>query len=112
MSKQYDILLKILLRSYGSLFDNFTKIQENIISIGISLESQIESLKNFISSQGKKKTIIMYPKNDYTSFIDNKLSEISLNNYKIFKYESDPKLLTGDIEKLTNYSQRKRNFGR
>ncbi|MGC6470263.1 MAG: RecQ family ATP-dependent DNA helicase [Flavobacteriales bacterium] len=31
-NKPYDVLLKILLRSYGTLFDNYTKIQESIIA--------------------------------------------------------------------------------
>ena len=31
-------------------------------------------------------------------------------NYKIFKYSSDPKVLTGEIEVLTNYAQRKKNL--
>ena len=35
---------------------------------------------------------------------------MNLQKVKIFKYNSDPKLLTGEIEKLTNYSQRKRNL--
>ena len=35
---------------------------------------------------------------------------MNLNGYKIFKYSSDPKILTGEIEVLTNYSQRKRNL--
>ena len=86
------------------------KVQENILSIGISLESQIKTLENFISSQGKKKTVIMYPKNEYMPLVDKKLSSMNLKNYKIFKYDPDPKLLTGDIEKLTNYNQRKRNL--
>ena len=33
-----------------------------------------------------------------------------MKNYKIFKYSPDPKVLTGEIETLTNYSQRKRNL--
>ena len=58
----------------------------------------------------KKKTIIMFPNNKYTKFIDENIKNIKLKNYKIFKYSSDPKILTGEIEKLTNYSQRKRNL--
>ena len=50
----------------------------------------------------------MYPKNKYADLIDSKISSIDLNNKKIFKYNSDPKLLTADIEKLTNYKQRKK----
>tara|TARA_B100000029_G_scaffold487798_1_gene543688 strand:+ start:1228 stop:2382 length:1155 start_codon:yes stop_codon:yes gene_type:complete len=86
------------------------EISKNVISIGISLESQIKALENFILKQKKKKTIIMYPKNHYSSLIDQKIKNIKIKNYKIFKYNPDPKILTGEIEKLTNYSQRKRNL--
>ena len=50
------------------------------------------------------------PKNQYTDFVEKKLEKLNLNNFKIFKYSSDPKVLTGEIEILTNYSQRKRNL--
>tara|TARA_Y100001970_G_scaffold159704_1_gene195399 strand:- start:1289 stop:2443 length:1155 start_codon:yes stop_codon:yes gene_type:complete len=86
------------------------EISRNIISIGVSLESQIKALESFILKQKKKKTIIMYPKNHYAALIDQKIKDIKLKNYKIFKYNPDPKVLTGEIEKLTNYSQRKRNL--
>ena len=52
----------------------------------------------------------MYPKNEYTTLIDAKINSININNKKIFKYSPDPKVLTSDIEKLTNYKQRKRNL--
>ncbi len=86
------------------------EISKNIISIGVSLESQIKALESFVLKQKKKKTIIMYPKNHYAPLIDQKIKDIKLKNYKIFKYNPDPKVLTGEIEKLTNYSQRKRNL--
>ena len=85
-------------------------IQNNILSVGVSLESQIESIENFIKKKEKKKTIILYPKNKFSPLIDTKINSIKLNNKKIFKYSSDPKVLTSDIEKLTNYKQRKRNL--
>ena len=52
----------------------------------------------------------MYPKNKYTSLIDSKINNINIQNKKIFRYSSDPKILTSDIEKLTNYKQRKKNL--
>ena len=85
-------------------------IQNNILSVGVSLESQIKSIENFIKKKEKKKTVILYPKNKYSPLIDTKINSIKLNNKKIFKYNSDPKVLTSDIEKLTNYKQRKRNL--
>ena len=86
------------------------EFQSNIISIGISLESQMKALMKFIKKQRKNKTIILIPKNNYTSFVEKKLDNFDLKNYKIFKYSSDPKILTGEIEILTNYTQRKKNL--
>ena len=93
-----------------SLSNMQPKIKNNIISIGISLESQISAIEKFIIKKKKKKTIIMYPKNEYSNFIDEKIKQTKLKNYKIFKYSSDPKILTGEISELTNYTQRKRNL--
>ncbi len=52
----------------------------------------------------------MFPKNQYSNLVERKINNINLNNFKIFKYSSDPKVLTSEIEKLTNYPQRKRNL--
>ena len=86
------------------------EFQNNIISIGVSLESQMLALMKFIKKQKKNKTVILIPKNKYADLIENKLNKLDLKNYKIFKYNSDPKILTGEIEILTNYSQRKKNL--
>ena len=83
---------------------------KNIISIGISLESQLIALTKFIKKQKKTKTIIMYPENEYLEIIEKKLENLNLKNVKKFKYSSNPEILTGEIETLTNYSQRKRNL--
>jgi len=86
------------------------EFQNNVISIGVSFESQMLALMKFIKKQKKNKTVILIPKNKYTDFIEKKLNKLDLKKYKIFKYSSDPKILTGEIEILTNYSQRKRNL--
>ena len=93
-----------------SLSNKDPGIKQNIISIGISFDSQMDALEEFIVSQKKKKTIIMYPQNQYSDLIERRIKKTKLKNYKIFKYNSDPKILTGEIEKLTNYPQRKRNL--
>ncbi len=86
------------------------EFQNNVISIGVSLESQMIALKKFIKKQNKKKPVILIPKNQYTDMIERKLNDMNLQNFKIFKYNPDPKVLTGEIEILTNYAQRKRNL--
>ena len=86
------------------------EFNQNIISVGVSLESQLLTLVNFIKEQKKKKTVIMFPENEYTKFIESKLKKLDLNNIRIFRYSSDPQVLTGEIEILTNYSQRKKKL--
>ena len=86
------------------------EFQNNIISIGVSLESQMLALMKFLKKQKKNKTVILMPINQYTNLIENKLNKLDLKNFKIFKYNPDPKILTGEIEILTNYSQRKKNL--
>ena len=96
--------------TFISLSNQKPQISKNVINIGISLESQLMSIGKFIEKEKKNKTIIMYPKNNYENLIDKKIKSSNLKNYKIFKYSPDPKILTGEIEKLTNYQQRKRNL--
>jgi len=95
-----------------SLSNKDPKISNNVINIGISLESQLKAIEQLLIKEKKKKTIILYPKNEYEKFIDEKIKSLKLKNYKVFKYDSDPRILTGEIEKLTNYSQRKKNLQR
>ena len=86
------------------------EFSNNIISIGVSLESQLVALIDFIKKQKKKKTIIMYPKNQYLELIEKKLQKLNFKDIKTFVYSSNPEVLTGEIEILTNYSQRKKNL--
>jgi len=102
--KKYNDLTFI---SLSNLQSEFSK---NIISIGVSLESQLIALSKFIKKQKKTKTIVMYPKNNYEGLIKKNLESLELKNFKTFTYSPDPEILTGEIEVLTNYSQRKKNL--
>ena len=93
-----------------SLSNKEPKITNNVINIGISLESQLEAIEQLLIKEKKTKTLILYPKNEYEKFIDKKLKSLKLKNYKVFKYNADPRILTGEIEKLTKYDQRKKNL--
>ena len=80
--KKYNDLIFI---SPSNIDPNFN---ENIISIGVSLESQLIALMNFIEKQKKKKTVIMYPKNQYSELIEKKIKKLNLNKIKTFVYSS------------------------
>ena len=90
-----------------SLSNKNPKISNNVINIGISLESQLKAIEKFLIKQNKKKTLVLYPKNKYEKFVDKKIKLLKIKNFKVFKYSSDPRILTGEIEKLTNYNKRK-----
>jgi len=102
--KKYNDLIFI---SPSNISPEFTN---NIISIGVSLESQLLALTKFIKQQKKTKTIIMYPKNEYFDLIEKQIGKLKLSNIKTFAYSPNPEILTGEIEILTNYSQRKKNL--
>tara|TARA_B100000900_G_C20583096_1_gene718396 strand:+ start:827 stop:1981 length:1155 start_codon:yes stop_codon:yes gene_type:complete len=108
--KEFDQVNKfndMIFISPSNINPNFSN---NIISIGVSLESQLIALNKFIKKQKKTKTIIMYPKNEYLEFIEKKLVSLNFKNTRTFTYSSNPEVLTGEIEILTNYSQRKKNL--
>ena len=102
--KRYNDLIFISPSNINPRFSN------NIISIGVSLDSQLITLINFLKSQKKSKTIIMYPKNKYQKLVEDKLQTLKLEDIKKFTYSPNPEVLTGEIETLTNYNQRKRNL--
>jgi len=93
-----------------SLSNKEPKISNNVINIGISLESQLKAIEQFLFINNRKKTLILYPKNKYEKFVDKKVKLLNLKNIQIFKYNPDPRVLTGEIEKLTKYNQRKKNL--
>tara|TARA_A100001037_G_scaffold291681_1_gene306030 strand:- start:11 stop:1165 length:1155 start_codon:yes stop_codon:yes gene_type:complete len=102
--KKYSDLIFISPSNIEPAFTN------NVISVGVSLESQLLALSKFIKKQKKTKTVVMYPKNQYASIIERKLKSVDLENIKTFKYNPDPEVLTGEIETMTNYNQRKKNL--
>ena len=103
-AKKYNDIIFI---SPSNINPEFTN---NIISVGVSLESQLSALINFIKKQKKDKTVIMYPNNQYSELVEKEIKNRKLNHMKTFTYSPNPEVLTGEIEILTNYSQRKKNL--
>ncbi len=100
----FDDLIFLSLSNIDSSF------KKNVILMGINLESQLISIKSFVEKNNKNKTLILYPDDKNKDYVEKSLSHVNIKNKKIFKYSKDPKKLTGQIEKLTNYKQRKINL--
>ena len=97
----------LIFLSLSNIDSNFSK---NVIMMGINLESQLIAIKKFIKKNKKRKTVILYPDNAYAKHIEKNINFVNFKNRKLFKYSEDPKKLTSQIEKLTNYKQRKINL--
>ncbi len=54
--------------------------------------------------------MILYPDNEFAKYVEKNIKLINFGNSRLFKYSEDPKILTGQIEKLTNYKRRKINL--
>ena len=102
--KRFDDLIFLSLSNMSSV------IEKNIVMMGINLESQLLAIKKFIDKQNKKKTVILYPDDNKSNHIEKKIKQLGFKNSKIFRYSNDSEILTGQIEKLTNYKQRKINL--
>ena len=107
--EEFDLIKKFDNMIFISPSNINPEFKNNVISIGISLESQLMALADFLKKQNKTRTLIMFPKNNYTNLINEKLTKVNLK-FKTFIYNPNPEVLTGEIEKLTNYTQRKRNL--
>ena len=102
--KNFDDLIFLSLSNMDS------NIKDNIVMLGINLESQLLAIKKFINKKKKKKTVILYPDNEFAKYVEKNIKLINFSNSRLFKYSEDPKVLTGQIEKLTNYKRRKINL--
>jgi len=93
-------------------FTNKTKnIPKNVISFGINIESQINVLNEYFYKEKIQNTLLLSPKKkfvDQTKTIKN--SKMNFN--KSFLYDVSPKKITGQIEKVTRYQERKKNLER
>ncbi len=93
-----------------SLTNNSKKYSKNVINFGVNIESQMRKINSYLKKNEYKKTILLYPDNRFLDFIENS-NEIKKHAYfKTINYETDPKKITSQIEKITNYKQRKINL--
>ena len=82
----------------------------NVISAGVNAMSQINTIKKFKKLNNLERSIFLIPKKYYKKEIDLAINKTKIKLKDKFYYDSDPTLLTAQIEKLTRYSQRKQNL--
>ena len=82
----------------------------NVISAGVNAISQLNTIDKFRKMNKIERSIILIPKTDYRKEIDEALKKTELKLKDKFFYDTDPTLLTAQIEKITRYPQRKQNL--
>ena len=83
---------------------------KNVISTGVNALSQMIAIKKFLSLNDYNKTLYLIPNSKFKNEIQNAISSANIRIKKKFVYDTDPTLLTAQIEKITKYPQRKQNL--
>tara|TARA_B100000686_G_scaffold101704_1_gene108915 strand:- start:31 stop:1182 length:1152 start_codon:yes stop_codon:yes gene_type:complete len=83
---------------------------KNVISGGINAISQINAIKKFQKFSKLERSILLIPNSGFKNEIEDAVKETKIKLKDKFIYDSDPTILTSQIEKLTRYSQRKQNL--
>ena len=97
--------------TFISLTNKTQKIPENTIAFGININSQIDALKKYFNEIKLSKTLLLSPKTEFINQTEI-IEDSKLKFYKVFFYDTNPKKITGEIEKLTNYRERKKDLER
>ena len=85
-------------------FTNKTqKIPKNVIAFGINIESQMAALKKYFKKIKISKTLLLSPNAKFVNQSESIAKKDILKFYRTYTYDTNPKKITGEIEKITNY---------
>jgi len=98
--------------TFISLTNITNDIPKNAIAFGINVESQIEALKNYFDEIKVKKTIFLSPNSEFINQSEFIIQKDTLKFYRTYSYDTNPKKITGEIEKITKYRERKKDLER
>jgi len=94
-------------------FTNKTKeIPKNTIAFGINIESQIDALKKYFDKIEISKTLLLSPDSEFIYQSESVTKKDILKFYRTYSYNTNPKKITGEIEKITKYRERKKDLER
>ena len=98
--------------TFISLTNKTQKIPSNTIAFGINIDSQVNSLKKYFDKIDISKTLLLFPNSEF--IYESKTVEKNdiLKFYRTYPYDINPKKITGQIEKITNYLERKKDLER
>ena len=96
--------------TFISLTNKVYNNPKNVISAGVNAISQVNTIKKFQQKNNIERSIFLIPNNTDKNEIKYAINKTKIVLKDIFEYDTDPTLLTSQIEKLTRYEQRKQNL--
>ena len=87
-------------------------IPKNIIAFGVNIESQMEALKKYFDEIKVSKTLLLSPKSEFIYQSESVAKKDILKFYRTYSYDANPKKITGEIKKITKYTERKKDLER
>jgi len=98
--------------TFISLTNKTNKIPKNTIAFGVNIESQIAVLKKYFNEIKVSKTLLLSPKSEFLYQSESVKKKDVLKFYRAYSYDTNPKKITGEIEKITKYRERKKDLER
>ena len=97
--------------TFIALTNKVQNIPKNTISFGININSQINTIKEYLIKNKISKTLLLSPKSEFINQTEI-IKGSEFGHYKLFLYDTNPKKITAEIEKITNYQERKKDLER
>ena len=98
--------------TFISLTNKTQNIPKNTIAFGVNIESQISALKKYFDEIKVSKTLLLSPKSEFIYQSESVNKKDVLKFYRTYSYDINPKKITGEIEKITKYRERKKDLER
>ena len=98
--------------TFISLTNKTERIPKNTIAFGININSQIDTLKKYFDEIEVSKTLLLSPKSEFIYQTKSVAIKDILKFYRTYSYDTNPKKITGEIEKITKYRERKKDLER
>ena len=98
--------------TFISLTNKTDNIPKNIIAFGINVDSQIDALKKYFNEIKVSKTLLLSPNSEFVYQSESVAKKDILKFYRTYSYDTNPKKITAQIEKITNYRERKNDLER
>ena len=98
--------------TFISLTNKTEEIPKNTIAFGINIDSQVDILKKYLNEIDVSKTLLLSPNSEFTYQSESVATKDVLKFYRTYSYDTNPKKITAEIEKITRYRERKKDLER